>query len=280
MDLSGLLVGQGAAVLAGGVATWLPDGRWAGPETSGRPGGDDRAPTAGRSQAAQRDAGRVGRRRVALARVGARVGGWPRRVLVGVLLLTAVGLGLRPDPPLPAPVAPAAPTTEIVVTARDVPAGRVLAAADLRTARVPDTAVPSHAVRAAAKLVGRIAAGPMRRGEPVTDARIVGPGLTAGLRTGEAAAVPVRLADAETAALVRAGDRIDVLGTPLDPDGTASAAGGDAVAMASAVRVLAVLGGRDAADGVVVVVAATEQVARRLAGGAGRHRLSVAVRPP
>ena len=213
-----------------------------------------------------------------VARWGVRAAGWPRRVLVVALLGAAAVLGLRPGPP-PTVVAPDVPGTAVVVASRDLPAGRVLAPADLRTVRVPAALAPSHAVTSAAGLVGRVVAGPMRRGETVTDARVVGPGLTAGLAAGEAAAVPVRLADPETAALVRPGDRIDVLGTPVEPDGR-PAPGPDAVAVASGVRVLAVLVARDPADGVVVVVAAAEPVARRLAGGAGRHRLTVAVRPP
>jgi Flp pilus assembly protein CpaB len=155
----------------------------------------------------------------------------------------------------------------------------VLAAADLRTVPMPVAVVPAGAAHRPATLVGRLAAGAIRRGETVTDARVVGPGLTAGLGPGESAAVPVRLADPESAALVRAGDRVDVLGTPVAPDGTQPTAG-DAIEVAVGVRVLAVLGGRDAADGVVLVVAATQPTARRLAGAGARHRLTVSVRSP
>jgi pilus assembly protein CpaB len=263
---------------AGGVATWLPDGRWV--EASDQIAPETADPDRRRRWGLRRGRVPAGGRRVALARFGARVGGWPRRLLVGVLLLGAAAIALRPDPLPSAALAPGAPSTTIVVAARDIPAGQVLTAADLRTVDLPTAIAPSHAARSAATLLGRVAVGPMRRGEPVTDARIVGPGLTAGLAADEAAAVPVRLADPETAALVRVGDRIDVLGAPIDPDGTRPAATGDAVAVASNVRVLAVLGGRNELDGVVVVVAASQPVARRLAGGAGRHRLSVAVRPP
>jgi Flp pilus assembly protein CpaB len=174
---------------------------------------------------------------------------------------------------------PATPTAQVVVAARDLAAGTVLAAADLRTVPMPAPVVPAGVARRSAGLVGQLAAGPIRRGEAVTDARVVGPGLAAGLGSGESAAVPVRLADPEAAALVRAGDRVDVLGTPVAPDGT-QVAGGDAIEVAAAVRVLAVLGSRDAADGVVLVVAASQRTARRLAGAAARHRLSVSVRPP
>jgi Flp pilus assembly protein CpaB len=169
--------------------------------------------------------------------------------------------------------------TEVVVAARDHAAGTVLAAADLRTVSMPVEVVPAGVVRRPADLVGQLAAGAIRRGETVTDARVVGPGLAAGIGPGESAVVPVRLADADSAVLVRPGDRVDVLGTPVTPDG-AQPAVGDAVEVATGVRVLAVLGGREAADGVVLVVGTTQQTARRLVGAAARHRLTVSVRSP
>jgi Flp pilus assembly protein CpaB len=256
---------------AGQVVTWLPDGRWVSAD-------DDADPVATTTADPGEAARRRGRRRVALARVGARMAGWPRRVLVGILLLAAVVLEVRPHPTA-VTAAPATPTAQVVVAARDLAAGTVLAVADLRTVPMPAAVVPAGVARRSAGLVGQLAAGPIRRGEAVTDARVVGPGLAAGLGPGESAAVPVRLADPEAAALVRAGDRVDVLGTPVAPDGT-QVASGDATEVAAAVRVLAVLGSRDAADGVVLVVATSQQTARRLAGAAARHRLSVSVRPP
>jgi hypothetical protein len=59
-----------------------------------------------------------------------------------------------------------------------------------------------------------LAAG-VRAGEPVTDVRLLGAGLTALLEPGQVAA-PVRPADLAVTALVRAGDRVDVLATPTD----------------------------------------------------------------
>lgn len=212
---------------------------------------------------------------MALARVGMRLAGWPRRLAAIGLLVAAVLVGLRPDR-VAGPVAPPPPTTPVVVAARDLAAGSVLTGADLRTVPMPDAVLPAGAARSVAGLAGRVAAGPMRRGEPVTDARVVGPGLTAGLPVGSAA-VPVRLAEPETATLVRAGDRVDVLGAPVGPDGTGT---GDAVEIATGVRVLAVLAGQQAADGAVLVVAAAGRAARALAGAAARHRITVTVHPP
>ena len=54
---------------------------------------------------------------------------------------------------------------------------------------------------------------PMRRSEPLTDARLLGPGLLAGYGTG-LVATPVRIADADAAKLLSPGDVIDVLAVP------------------------------------------------------------------
>lgn len=261
----------GLTLPTGRVATWLPDGRWLDEDDVEIPD-----PDPGPVDPAEAER-RRGRQRVALARVGTRLAGWPRRVLIGILLVAATLLALRPHP---APVAatPAVATASVVVAAHDLAPGTALAATDLKTTALPVTAVPAGVAGRPSDLIGRLAAGPIRRGEPVTDARVVGPGLAAGLGPGESAAVPVRLADPESAALVRPGDRVDVLGTPVAPDGTQT--GGDAVEIAAGVRVLAVLGGRDAADGAVLVVATSDLLARHLAGAAVRHRLTVSVRSP
>ncbi len=63
---------------------------------------------------------------------------------------------------------------------------------------------------------GRILAAPLRRGEPVTDVRLVGPQLTQGLSG--LTATPVRLPDAGMVALLQVGDRIDLVAA--DPRGT------------------------------------------------------------
>lgn len=197
---------------------------------------------------------------------------------IGILLVTAAALALRPDHVhAPPPVVGA--SEHVVVAARDLAAGTELAAPDLRIVSMPVGIVPAGSSSRAAGLIGRIAAGAIRRGEALTDARVVGRGLTAGLGAGESAAVPVRIADPDAVALVRAGDRVDVLGTPVAPDGTQATAG-ETVTVASAVRVLAVLRSRDPADGVVLVVATGDATARTLAGAAVRHRLTVNVRSP
>ena len=88
-------------------------------------------------------------------------------------------------------------------------------------------------------------------------------------------AVPVRIADAASAALVTAGDRVDVLAA-------VSAAGGPPYAqvVAPEAQVLAVpTAVQDGGDGALIVVAASPAVAARLAAAAVTSRLSLTLRP-
>lgn len=180
-----------------------------------------------------------------------------RRVTAAVLGLTALVLALRPGPP-----AAAAPEAfPVVVAARSLEAGRALGAEDLALARYPPRTAPAGVVGEPDLLLGRLLAGPVRAGEPLTDARLVGPGLTALLPAGEVAA-PVRPADLAVAALVRTGDRVDVLATA--PGAT------EAETLASGVRVVAAGGtGDDPAAGLLLVAVDTPTAARLAAASAG-----------
>jgi pilus assembly protein CpaB len=135
-----------------------------------------------------------------------------RRALAVLLAGVALVLALRP-----APDAPAAhrATVAVVVSAADLGPGAVLAAGDLTVVRLPAALAPSAAVGDPAPLVGRTLAGGVRAGEPITDVRLVGAGLTALLPEGQVAA-PVRLADLAVAGLVHTGDRVDVLASAPD----------------------------------------------------------------
>jgi Flp pilus assembly protein CpaB len=130
-------------------------------------------------------------------------------VAAGALALAALVLALRPPPP---PAVAAVAGTPVVVAAGDLPAGAVLTDTDLGTADWPPDVVPTGAAVDPGALTGRVLASPLRRGEPVTDARLVGPGLWSQVPAGEVA-TPVRLADLAVAALLRPGDRVDVLAT-------------------------------------------------------------------
>jgi pilus assembly protein CpaB len=197
----------------------------------------------------------------------------PRRfaaaVCAGLAVLCSLHV-LHPKPPV---------SRSVWVIAHDLPGGVPLTVQDVKAERLPLTLIPRGALLAQVRVVGRLVAAPMRAGEPVTDVRLLEPSLLAALHEPGLVAVPIRLADGPAAAaLTRAGDVVDVLGT------TADAAGGDTSTpptrvIASGLTVLAVPprdGGSDDGGG-LVVVAATGAQAARLAGAATTTRLSLAL---
>lgn len=122
-----------------------------------------------------------------------------RRLLAFLLTASAVAIALsatRPDPP---------DTSTMAVASRDLPVGTVLTAADLTDVETDPGSVPADLAEAP---LGERLAAPLRRGEPVTDVRLVGPELTDGHP--DLVAVPVRLPDAEMAGLLRVGDTVDL----------------------------------------------------------------------
>ncbi|MQA32773.1 Flp pilus assembly protein CpaB [Modestobacter roseus] len=134
-----------------------------------------------------------------------------RQVAAASLAGLALVLALRP-----APSPPAGPVTvPVVVAAVDLPAGAVLTDGELAVARLPETAAPAGATAEPDELTGQVLASPVRAGEPVTDVRLIGPGLWSATPDGQVAA-PVRLADLAVATLLRPGDRVDVLSAAAD----------------------------------------------------------------
>lgn len=131
-----------------------------------------------------------------------------RRPLAVLCAVAAVAAGLRATAP------PPAPTEDVVVAAHDLPAGAALGPDDLRTVALPPDAVPAGALTRTDEAVGALLAGALRAGEPVTDVRLVGPGL-ADTAPGTVA-LPVRLSDAAQVGLLDVGDEIDLLAT--DPE--------------------------------------------------------------
>jgi Flp pilus assembly protein CpaB len=197
----------------------------------------------------------------------ARAISWHRRLLAAALTAAAVAAALTALAPRPTA------TVRVVAAGRDLPGGHLVAAADLLVIALPRAVVPSGVLTAAGSAVGRLVAGPVRRGEPLTDVRLLGPSLLAAVGRPGLVAVPVRVADGGAAALVHAGEVVDVL-SASDPG--AAVPGG---LVARQVIVLTVrLPAAEAADsGALVVVAADEAQATALAHAAG-SRLTVAVR--
>src|SRR3954468_21933609 len=164
--------------------------------------------------------------------------------------------------------------------ARDLSGGSPLTARDLRAVALPAGSVPDGTLPAAARAAGRLLAAPVRRGEPITDVRLLGQSLLAALPEPGLVAVPVRVADGSAAAaLVHPGDVVDVLAVD-DPVSGRDA--GRPVTVASAVRVVAVptRAGASGDGGGLVVVAVDRMQAAALAEASSGARLSLALRRP
>ncbi|GAB3356962.1 Flp pilus assembly protein CpaB [Modestobacter lapidis] len=199
-----------------------------------------------------------------------------RQVAAGLLVGLALALALRPAPSIGPP---AVSTVPVLVAATDLPAGTLLAAADLAVAALPAALVPDGASGPGSGVAGRVLAGPLRRGEPVTDVRLVGPAMWAQVPVGEVAA-PVRLADLAVAALVRPGDRVDVLSS-VPEAGTAEVVAADALVLGAPPGASTDEPFGTAPEGSgLLVLAVSPETARALAAAAATGSLTVTLGPP
>lgn len=131
-----------------------------------------------------------------------------RRAAAGVLVVLAAVAALRSDPH--------GDQTDIVVAARDLSPGIELTAADVRLEKRSAASVPDGSQSAVDKVVGSTLAGPARRGEVLTDVRLLGPRLAQSAAGPDARIVPLHLADTALLDLVRPGDVVDVLAAADD----------------------------------------------------------------
>jgi Flp pilus assembly protein CpaB len=187
-----------------------------------------------------------------------------RRLIAAFFAAAAMGcalLSLRPGQGVP-----------VLAAARDLSGGS-LGASDVTVVHLPPGALPGGVFRPGADVMGRRLAGPMRRGEPLTDARLLGPGLLAAYAPG-LVATPVRITDAEAAGLLSPGDVIDVLAAPSDWTESSPAA----QPVARNVSVITTPEGK-AETGALVVLATTTEQAAQLATAQSGGRLSVAIHP-
>ncbi|MCG5430978.1 SAF domain-containing protein [Mycobacterium sp. MYCO198283] len=146
--------------------------------------------------------------------------GWARTVAArrlaaaGLVLLAGVA-ALRADPD--------GDRAAVVVAARDLAPGVELTADDVRLEHRPRGEVPDGSSGALDDVLGSTVAGPARRGEVLTDVRVLGPRLAgAAAQVKDARIVPVPLPDGALTDVIRAGDVVDVLA-----DGSADAGPGD-----------------------------------------------------
>jgi hypothetical protein len=168
-------------------------------------------------------------------------------------------LALSPSPP---------PTVAVLAAARDLSGGAVPASDDLRTVDLPPGSVPAGALRPGTDLTARVLSGPVRSGEPLTDARFLAPPAV----PSGSLAYPFRIDDADISALLRVGDHLNLYA----PTSTAAEAAG---LLARAVPVVALPAPRSSTSGALIVVATTPEIAARLAQASSNSRITVAMTP-
>jgi Flp pilus assembly protein CpaB len=131
-----------------------------------------------------------------------------RRVAAGALVVLAAVAALRSDPH--------GDQTDIVVATRDLSPGVELTVTDVRLERRSTATVPDGSRATVDEVVGQTLAGPARRGEVLTDVRLLGPRLAQSAAGPDARIVPLHLADTALLDLVRPGDVVDVLAAADD----------------------------------------------------------------
>lgn len=195
-----------------------------------------------------------------------------RALLAGGLAAAAAALSLGVLVPEPAAGAP------VLRVRADLPAGTALTQQDIEPSTMTRSDVPAGALTPADIVVGRLLAANVRRGEVLTDVRLAGADLLPARSSG-LVAVPIRIADRASVALLDPGDRIDVLAAPTSP-GASSPRAAVAQVVASAAVVLAVPAATDPhGDGALVVLSERPEVAARLAAAALSSRLSFTLLP-
>ena len=137
-----------------------------------------------------------------------------RRVAAAGLVVLAGVAALRPDPD--------GERTQVVVAAHDLSPGAALTADDLRIEKRLVPTIPDGAQSDIDTVVGSTLAGPARRGEVLTDVRLLGRRLAESAAGPDARIVPVHPVDGALVDLVRPGDVVDVVaasetGSPSAP---------------------------------------------------------------
>jgi Flp pilus assembly protein CpaB len=126
-----------------------------------------------------------------------------RRIAAAGLVVLAGVAALRPNSD--------SDRADVVVAARDLSPGAALTPDDLRLERHLAATIPEGAQADIGVVVGSTLAGPTRRGEVLTDVRLLGRRLAESAAGPDARIVPVHPADSALTDLVRPGDIVDVV---------------------------------------------------------------------
>ncbi|MEZ0363920.1 SAF domain-containing protein [Mycobacterium sp. pUA109] len=184
-----------------------------------------------------------------------------RRVAAGGLVVLAGIAALRSDPD--------ADRAPVLVAAHDLQPGTALTTDDVRLEPRPTTTIPDGAQTSLGAVAGATVAGATRRGEVLTDVRLLGARLAESTAGPDARIVPVHPADAGLIDLLRPGDVVDILAAAPEAPGAASPGGAAPKLVASnAVVVLVSAKQPGQSEDRVVLVALPVSAANAVAGAA------------
>ncbi len=157
----------------------------------------------------------------------------------------------------------------MVVASRDLRPGTTLTPDDVRVEKRLTTTIPDGSRGDLGAVVGATLASPARRGEVLTDVRLLGSRLAESTAGPGARIVPLHLADGALVDLVRVGDVVDVLAAPDNDAPAATRAVSKVIATDAVVVLVSAKNKIQAADGDrVVLVALPARVANTVAGSA------------
>jgi Flp pilus assembly protein CpaB len=187
-----------------------------------------------------------------------------RRVAAGGLVVLAGVATLRSNPD--------GDHAEVVVAARDLHPGAALTADDVRLEKRLATTLPDGSQANLAAVVGSALASPTRRGEVITDVRLLGSRLAESTAGPGARIVPLHLADSALVDLVRVGDVVDVLAAPTTDPVAAPAFGRPVISVLATDAIVVLVSDKTKSQATegdrVVLVALPARVANTVAGSA------------
>ncbi len=158
---------------------------------------------------------------------------------------------------------PAGDQTEVVVATRDIKPGADLTVDNVAVERRSATTVPDGASADLSRVLGATLAGPARRGEMLTDVRLLGKRLAEATAGAGARIVGVHPADNALVDLVHPGDVVDIVAAA-----DADSAGPPRILAAGGTVVLVSDKQNGTADDRVVLVALPATAATTVAGAA------------
>ncbi len=126
-----------------------------------------------------------------------------RRIAAAALVGLAAIVALRPNSD--------GDSRQVVVAAHDLSPGAALTVDDVRLEKLSAATLPDGSQADISAVVGSTLAGPARRGEVITDVRLLGSRLAKSAAGPDARIVPLHPADSALVDMVRPGDVVDVL---------------------------------------------------------------------